>query len=153
MRPELEEFPIGELLQDVIQEFALAAQEKHITLNGAQVRSAIRVNGDIRLLQRVFENLISNALRFTPPGGHIDIELAARDNAVRVEVADSGCGIQPEVLPNIFDRYLSIDSSKDSAGLGLAIVKRILELHDSTIEVTSTVDVGTRFSFDLPRAA
>ncbi len=149
---EVEPFPVAELLQDVLQEFSLIAAEKGVALNSEQARSAIRVNGDIRLLQRVLENLISNALRYTPEGGSIDIELREHEEAVQVEVADTGCGIAPDLLPNIFDRYASGAAQEDNAGLGLAIVKRILELHDSNISVSSTVDVGTRFSFALDRA-
>ena len=151
--PEVETFPIAELLQDVIQEFSLLAVDKGVTLNGTNARSAITVSGDIRLLQRVLENLISNALRHTPAGGCIDIELQDLGQAVQVEVVDTGTGIAPEMLPNIFERYASGGEDHDGSGLGLAIVKRILELHDSQIQVTSKLNEGTRFSFALERVA
>jgi signal transduction histidine kinase len=115
------------------------------------------VYADIALIQRVLENLIRNALRFTPHGGRIGLRLEPRPSRMAVSVADTGCGIAEEDLPQIFDRYFRRGDVRSqepaSAGLGLAIVKRILDLHGSRISVTSRVDVGTRFEFTLPTAA
>ena len=113
------------------------------------------VQGDIRLLERVFQNLLANALRYTPPGGEVAVRLAASDLWVGVEVADSGTGIDQALLPNLFDRYAGSSSNRaetdfHGSGLGLAIVKRILDMHGSTIEVRTQTNEGTRFTFDLP---
>lgn len=155
LTPDFEEFSVAELLQDVIQEFELEAEERGVmlTLPGIGAQSALRVVADIGLIQRVFENLISNALRHTPEGGRIEISLAARATAVAVEVRDTGCGIPPDLLPAIFDRYASAGGDAERSGLGLAIVKRILELHDAEIHVTSRIQQGTCFSFELCRSA
>jgi signal transduction histidine kinase len=107
-------------------------------------------------MQRVLENLLRNALKFTPAGGEVTIRLAPRSGAVNVAVSDTGCGIPPEELDRIFDRFYHSGRNgserETSAGLGLAIVKRILDLHGSRITVTSTPDQGSRFEFDLPTA-
>jgi signal transduction histidine kinase len=114
------------------------------------------VEADIGLMQRVLENLLRNALKFTPAGGEVTIRLDPRPGAIRVAVSDTGCGIPDEDLERIFERFYHAStptSAQDSStGLGLAIVKRILDLHGTRITVTSRVNQGTRFEFDLPIA-
>ena len=155
VRLESEPFLLGELLQDVVQEFALAAEERGVSLRvaGSEFVKTRVVLGDISLLQRVFENLVSNALRYTSVGGLIEVELSERDGQVAVAVRDSGCGIDERLLGSIFERHIGSESSGEGSGLGLAIVKRILDLHGSVISVTSKVGDGTCFTFALPRAA
>ena len=155
--PKVERFALAELLQDVMQEFQLMAQQKNVQLR-LQVdpkQQGLQIAGDISLIERVFENLLSNALRYTPAEGQVVIRLqASQDPAegVYVELEDSGCGIEPELLPHLFDRYAQGGTAlnEDGAGLGLAIVKRILELHGADIEVSSQLSVGTQFRFALP---
>jgi signal transduction histidine kinase len=155
MIPVSEPFSIAELLQDIGQEFELLARQRQIRLIVDEPRDNVYVNGDIGLIQRVLENLIENALRHTPKGGSVKIALAPGTRHVEVTVADSGCGIRSEQVSRIFERFYRAEgetgSGQPSAGLGLAIVKRILELHNSTIRVASEVDVGTSFTFELPR--
>lgn len=155
IQPELEPFLIAELLHDIGLEFELAAQQKQITLSfqGLEDCSNVGVLADISLIQRVLENLISNAFRYTPEGGRVEIGLAMRDSVVDIAVRDNGCGIDSNILPTIFERHASEADMTDNAGLGLAIVKRILELHDSRIEVTSDAAEGSCFSFGLSRVA
>ena len=115
------------------------------------------VSADIGLMQRVLENLIRNALNFTPEGGVITLSLDPQPGRVAVAVADTGCGIPDEEIDHIFDRFyrtrVGEQADTHSSGLGLAIVKRILDLHGSRITVTSTLNEGTRFEFELPVAA
>lgn len=155
LTPELERFSIAELLNDVIQEFQLVAEQQQVAmvLQGLEQHSESLVIGDISLIQRVLENLISNALRYTPRGGEIQVALMERDTGLSIDVKDTGCGIDPDLLPRLFERHASEAAGEDSAGLGLAIVKRILELHDSEIHVTSTSGEGTCFTFELDRVA
>ncbi len=154
LAPTPEPFSITELLQDIVQEFQLAAANKNVALVFDNNLENLIVQGDIGLIQRVLENLIENALRYTESGGSIEIMLKTDASNVNVTVQDSGCGIEQSKLKKIFDRFYRVEQSGPekvgSAGLGLAIVKRILELHDSRITVDSKVDVGTSFSFDLP---
>ena len=150
----IEPFSLAELVQDVVQKFNLHAEEKGIVLKTAPGNDLAFAYGDIGLMQRVLENLLENALRYTPTGGCISIKLVNNSNHIQVKVADTGCGIPADELPHIFDRFYRLEKSRhgkgDNAGLGLAIVKRIIELHGSVIEASSEINHGTIFKFDLP---
>ena len=152
--PQLEKFSVPELVQDVAQEFQLEADRKEITLSlNLDTNSAFTI-GDIGLIQRVLENLVRNAIRFTPIGGEVTLSIAERPQTVAVAVSDTGSGIPDQEIPRIFDRFYRSEQGEearsDSSGLGLAIVKRILDLHESRITVVSKVNAGTRFEFELP---
>jgi len=157
VKPALEVFSLAELLQDVSQEFELDAKKSGIQLVLDAPQKPVMVRADIGLMQRVLENLLRNAIKFTPAGGEVRIQLAPRGEAICVSVSDTGCGIPGEDLDRIFDRYfyaaLPNANHEASSGLGLAIVKRILDLHGSRITVTSRLNQGTRFEFELPSAA
>jgi len=154
IHPDLECFSLAELLQDVAQDFELEAQQKDITIITPANPGDSMVFADIGLLQRVLENLIRNALKFTPRAGEININLESKPGCVAVAVADTGCGIAEDDLERVFDRFYRIDqgeqSTSGSTGLGLAIVRKILDLHGSRITVSSVLNQGTRFEFDLP---
>jgi signal transduction histidine kinase len=151
--PEFEEFALTELIYDVVQEFELQAAECNVELAVDPPPSEVFVYADISLIQRVLENLVGNALKHTPVGGKVTILARTRADGVGVSVSDTGKGIPDEALPHVFDRYFQgqreAGIGNGSAGLGLAIAKRILELHNSTIRVTSERESGTRFDFDL----
>jgi len=157
VEPALESFSLAELLQDVTQEFELEAQSKAVTIAVQSPPSAVLVHADIGLIQRVLENLLRNALQYTPSGGSVTISLDPQPGHVAVAVADTGCGIANGDLDRIFDRFYRSEQGEEgrsnSAGLGLAIVKRILDLHGSRITVHSVPHQGTRFEFDIPAKA
>jgi signal transduction histidine kinase len=157
VQPTLERFSLAELLQDVTQEFELEAEKKGIQIEVNASPEATMVHADIGLMQRVLENLLRNAVRYTPEGGTISISLDKKPGCVAVAVADTGCGIAEHELERIFDRFYRSEQGEEersnSAGLGLAIVKRILDLHGSRITVSSTLNEGTRFEFDIPARA
>jgi signal transduction histidine kinase len=152
--PNLEAFSVAELIQDIAQEFQLEVDNKDIRLQIAIDANVTFTIGDIGLIQRVLENLVHNAIHFTPKGGEITLSISERPQSVAVAVSDSGPGIPEEDIPRIFDRFYRStngeEARSDSSGLGLAIVKRILDLHDSRITVVSKIDSGTRFEFELP---
>lgn len=154
--PELEVFLLGDLVQDVAEEFQLAAGQRGVRLR-TRVSPGMPVSADIEMIERVLQNLIQNAIQHTPAGGEVAVEAAAEEEAVRVSVSDTGCGIPEEDLPHIFDRFYkarnNVSSSDRGAGLGLAIAKRIVELHGRTIGAESVLNVGTTFTFSLPIAA
>lgn len=153
VQPEKEPFFIGELAQDSLQKYLLLAQDKNISLQLEAPEKLPLVFADIALVERVFQNLLDNALKFTPPGGTIALSLKALDDQVEVHIADSGPGIPEEQQAFVFDRYFQNvegEEKKKGAGLGLAIVKKILELHDSSISVKSRLKEGTAFIFQLP---
>jgi signal transduction histidine kinase len=154
IHPELEHFSLAELLQDVTQDFELEAQQKEITIDVHGGPGDSMVYADIGLMQRVLENLIRNALKFTPGGGEISINLDRKPGCVAVAVEDTGRGIAESDLERVFDRFYHTEADEEnssgSTGLGLAIVRKILDLHGSRITVSSALNVGTRFEFDLP---
>ncbi len=152
--PNLEAFSLPELVQDVAQEFEFEADEKGISVV-IDVNSDVAFTmGDIGLIQRVLENLMRNAIKFTPDGGTVTLSITDRSQYVAVAVSDTGTGIPDKEIPRIFDRFYRAVSGEEarseSSGLGLAIVKRILDLHDSRITVESRLNRGTKFEFELP---
>jgi signal transduction histidine kinase len=143
-----EPFSMPELVQDVVQKFQLRAEKAGVQLAAEFLHELPLVDGDIALMERVLENLIENAIRYTPAGGRVTVALVAEEGKVVVRVSDTGRGIAEESLPHIFDRfYRGDDSSGGGAGLGLAIARRILELHGATLTAQSAVGKGTVFSF------
>ena len=159
VEPRQEIFCLAELLQDVVQNYRLAAQQRGVVLRlSADSYLHTKVKADIALIERVLQNLIDNALRYTPAGGSVEVAIEADGTCMQVSVSDTGRGIQTQNLPHIFERYWRADDSdaavaSTSSGLGLAIVKRILDLHGSVVRVHSELTRGTRFEFLLPQVA
>lgn len=149
-----EAFSMSELTQDVTQKFKLHARSKNITIDTNIPEKPVFVSADISLIQRVLENLIDNAIKYTPQGGNVEVNLGVGESTVATIVRDSGQGISAEEAKYIFERFYRIEKHRDEdgTGLGLAIVKRIMQLHDSSISVKPAPDKGTIFSFDLPYA-
>ncbi len=149
-----EAFSMSELAQDVSQKFKLSAKNKGIKLETKIPQMPVFVSADIGLIQRVLENLIDNAIKYTPEGGVVEIELAIGNSKVATIIRDSGQGISRHDAQHVFERFYRIEKhrNKDGTGLGLAIVKRIIQLHNSSISVYPAPDKGTIFSFDLPGA-
>lgn len=154
VKPHLEPFALQELVQDVFHKFELKAQQYGVELKQQLEDEPPFVYGDIGLIERVLDNLLDNALRYTPRGGSITIILTPHHDKVLLEVADTGSGIAPQDMPHIFDRYYAPSetghSGTDGAGLGLAIARHIVELHGGSIQASSKPQKGTIFSFDLP---
>lgn len=147
----IEPFSVAELVQDIAQKFSLKARQSGVELRTDFPFDIPVVLGDIRLIERVLENLIENALRHTPAGGHVTLRLAGRNGSVLVSVSDSGNGIPQTELAHIFDRYYRASGKRgDGAGLGLAIAKRVVELHGGHLAAASTLGQGSTFFFDLP---
>jgi hypothetical protein len=153
---ERETFALGELAHDVVQKFALAAGQRGVRLALEAAPALPRVHADLFLIERVFDNLIDNALRHTPAGGDVRIVLDATTEGARACVVDSGGGIAEGDLAQVFDRrWRGAASAAASAGggLGLAIARRIVELHGARIAVESSPARGTCFTFFVPAAA
>ncbi len=152
--PRMEAFSLAELVQDLVLQYKPQAENAELILETQLPDRRDLVFGDVGLIERALANLIGNALRFTPGGGHILVSLETSGNDVQVCVADDGPGIPAEDLPRIFDRFFKADESRNKerggTGLGLSIARRILHLHDSELHVESGLDVGTTFYFSLP---
>ena len=143
------------VLRDVLDSLQGLAAQKEIGIVTAQDALPL-VMGDRDKLFQILSNLVHNAIKFTPPGGHIRVEAHAHPEVVQVTVTDTGCGIAPEDLPKVFDKFFRSSSTEPhtrGAGLGLAIVKRLVELQGGQIWADSELQAGSRFSFTIPRAA
>lgn len=149
----IEPFNLADLVQDIVLNYQLMAKKKNITLSADNKLQNNFVLADIRLIERTLENLLSNGLRHTPVGGLVTVQLFQHNYSARVQVQDSGAGIDEELLPNIFDRYQSgrnrTQSGGYNSGLGLAIAKRIIDLHGSRLNASSSPKSGSCFWFDL----
>lgn len=154
VKPQCENFPISELVQDVAQKFELAAGKRGVRLDSRLPKHHVQAHADIGMIESVLENLMENAIRHTPAGGAIVLEVVPKPDRVTICVIDTGRGIPDDELPHIFDRYYHVDRGEMSdvgrTGLGLAITRHVVELHGGTIDVESAIGKGTTFSFDLP---
>ncbi len=154
--PQCEPFAVAELVQDVVQKFQLAAAKRGLRLDCRPGGEQVPVLADIAMIESVLENLIENALRHTPRGGVIRVEVETCGGRVAVNVADTGRGIPEGELASVFERYYRVDRGEagdvGSTGLGLAITRHIVALHGGEIRVESAIGHGTTFSFDLPAA-
>lgn len=153
-QPMKEAFALPELVNDVLQKFELAARRKGVALGVRIPDDLPPVMADLGMIERVLTNLLDNALRHTPAGGRVELELHAEGGQVRVRVADTGGGIPESLRPQLFERPspLRDGGGRASGGLGLLIVKRILSLHDSSIRLEPRSGPGAAFSFALPMA-
>ena len=148
--PQKEPFFITELINDSLLKYQLIADNKNIVIKPIFSKNIPMVLADIAMIDRVLQNLLDNAIKFTPAGGSISVELLEKINGVEIKISDSGIGISEEELPFIFDRYhKNTQIRSNGIGLGLAIVKKILELHDSVISVKSKINKGTSFIFHI----
>ena len=150
-----EPLDVGEELATVGAFYEAAAGEGGVQL---RIESApgLRAELDRTLLQQAIGNLISNAIAHTPTGGSVELTATARGQDVVITVTDSGCGIAPQHLPHVFERFYRIElsrtGSQQNAGLGLAVVKSIVSRHGGRVEIRSTVGAGTRVGIILPRS-
>ncbi|MFT6747887.1 MAG: signal transduction histidine kinase [Glaciecola sp.] len=146
-----EKVNLSELLNDVVGRYQILASKSEISLT-LSIDEISYVEIDIALMERVIQNLVENALKFTPEKGHIKLKVSEKNGYLKVEIQDNGVGIEEEYLPFVFDRYKKLSSDKEhntGAGLGLAIVKKILDLHNVSINVDSVKGEGTVFSFNI----
>jgi two-component system phosphate regulon sensor histidine kinase PhoR len=136
------------------------AEAKKQTLNGVALAGCpptLAVWADADGLGRILDNLVDNAIKYTPPGGRITVRWQAAPQQVTLEVEDTGIGIPEPDLPRIFERFYRVDQARSrelgGTGLGLAIVKHMVQVLNGTVAVTSAVGAGTTFRISLPRAA
>ena len=130
------------------------AQRRMITLRCTVDDRVPTIHAEERKVKQVLLNLLSNALKFTPEGGAIDVRASAHDDRVEIAVTDTGVGIAPEELEAVFEEFRQVGSAAkkiEGTGLGLAISRKFIELHGGRIWVTSQVGVGSTFAFTLPR--
>ena len=150
---DLSHTDLRSLIDDLLKMFERRAQEKGVFLRAQIAADVPAFLADRCKLEQAFINLIDNALKYTDSGG-ITVTVTQADNAIRIEVADTGAGIPAEHLPHIFQRFYTVDKSRSrklgGTGLGLAIVKHIVLLHGGRIEARSEPGRGTTFVMTLP---
>jgi two-component system phosphate regulon sensor histidine kinase PhoR len=156
LKMEFTNFEIISLIQDVLDTLELNAQEKNITLKIAKQYDPIQVTGDKGKIAQVITNLVNNSINYGKENGETVIRLYQLDGVVTIEVSDNGIGIEESQFPRLFERFYRVEKSRNrndgGSGLGLAIVKHIIESHGQTINVRSTVGVGSTFAFTLNSA-
>jgi signal transduction histidine kinase len=151
LQPEV--FSLKELAFDVVAHLEGQATQKNITVITEFPDRDVRVNAELALIDRVMQNLVSNAIRYCHEGSTVHLRLNVSGNHVNCEVADNGPGIPAEEIPYLFDRFHRGTHARSGSGLGLAIVRRALELHGSACEVKSEAGKGTAFRFSLTIAS
>lgn len=148
-----EPFIISELVSDITNKYQIIAGSKNISITTLLSKELPPVFADISLIERVMQNLIDNALKFTPEGGEIEIKTTQSiNNHIEISVTDNGIGIPESDREHVFARYYkagNFTDLKNSTGLGLAIAKKILDLHQSTLDLVSIENVGSSFIFKL----
>lgn len=147
--------PLKPVLEAAINAVQATAEAKAIQLESVLDSSVGLVSGDLDRLQQIVEALLTNAVKFTPKGGRVEIRLDRQEDNARIQVSDTGIGIKAEFLPHVFDYFRQADSSTTRThgglGLGLAIVRQLVQLHDGTIQVESPGDgQGAVFTVTLP---
>lgn len=152
----LERFDINALTKDVYEQFEVKAKEKNIELTIKEgCNKPFFVLADKYRIRTVLVNLVGNSLKYGKTNGHTSAAYYVMGDNILVEVADTGEGINQEYLPRIFERFYRVDKSRarndevGGTGLGLAIVKHIIEAHHQTVNVRSTIGLGTTFGFTL----
>jgi len=145
---------IEHVLKDALAQVSPIADQKRVSLHAVLPQHPICIAGDRQLLQRLFLILIDNAVKYTPPLGHVSIALAAEDGMIIVSVRDTGIGISDEDLPHIFDRFYRADKARSrelgGAGLGLSIGRWIAEAHGGSVHAESQPGTGSIFKVVLP---
>ncbi len=156
MRLDLASIDLGALIHEVREGMLPMAREKGITIEESVLAQLPPLVADRAKLRRVIVNLLSNALKFTPKGGRVEVSAAPEGRFVRVSVTDTGVGIAPEDMERLFDKYEQARSratrSEKGTGLGLYITRQIVELHGGKIEARSELGKGSTFSFTIPTA-
>jgi signal transduction histidine kinase len=149
VKPEKESFALADLVQDVFQKFELAAEARNQRLVPDIAPALPVVTADLGMIERVLTNLLDNAIRHTPAGGEIVVQLRQDKEGVRVEISDTGPGIPSELRNVLFTRPAFSSAGDRGGGLGLVIVQRILRLHGSDIRLLPRPEKGAVFVFQL----
>ena len=154
---ELKKFNILELAEDSIDSMRLMAGKRNIALGFKEgTKKVFQVWADREKIRQVLDNLLTNSIKYGKAGGETLIGFYNMDRNILIEVSDNGIGIEKVFRPRLFERFFRVDKARSKehggTGLGLSIVKHILEAHDQTINVRSSVDVGSTFAFTLKKA-
>ena len=151
--PNLNTFDLGEQLCESLLQYESTWERKNIEIE-TDIADSVFVSADAELLSLVWNNLFSNAFKFTEDGGKVSLKLSADGEYAAVKITDTGCGMSADVGAHIFEKFYQGDTSRATQGngLGLALVKRVVDIMQGEIGVESTVGVGTTFTVRIRRA-
>ena len=156
LKIEMRSFEIIDLIKEIVETLELKAKEKNISLRFHNDLSSIYVTADRNKISQVLTNLINNAISYGKIDGEVVILAVPIDDLVTIEVKDNGIGIETEHFPRLFERFYRVEKSRNrnegGTGLGLAIVKHIIESHQQSINVRSSIGIGSTFSFSLKKS-
>ncbi|HNX69322.1 MAG TPA: HAMP domain-containing sensor histidine kinase [Candidatus Omnitrophota bacterium] len=148
----MSDFDLRELIKEQGREFEVIAGAKHITLSVLLPKRSLPFRGDKTMILRAINNLVSNAIKYTPPGGSVMVNAHAAEDLAKIEVLNTGAPIPDDRLERIFDKFERLDRSVEGEGLGLAIAKDIVELHKGKIWATSGIGKPNCFTILLALA-
>ncbi|MBQ2724901.1 MAG: HAMP domain-containing protein [Clostridia bacterium] len=150
--PALTEYDLSEQICECLLQFEEAWEKKNIDIE-TDMEDGVMITSDAELLSHVWNNLFSNAIKFTGTGGTVSVSLKTTDHHLIVKVADTGCGMTPEVGAHIFDKFYQGDTSHSTQGngLGLALVKRVVDIMQGEISVESAIGIGSTFTVKFRR--
>lgn len=153
---QIERLDLREILQRTMELMTMSAEDKDITIETHVPDRLPFITGDRNGIEAVFVNLLGNAIKYTPTGGRVTVDVYKSGKDICIKVVDTGIGIAPEDIHRIFDKFYRVKSEKTKAiagsGLGLSIVKRIVDLHKGTVHVESKENQGSTFIVSLPVA-
>ena len=153
---ELVKFDIVELVEDLFEDSKVRSTKKNISLQFAKEFNPILVKADKIKISQVISNLLNNSISYGNENGTTNVRFYLMDDIVTVEISDNGPGITEAHLPRLFERFYRVEKSRNrnqgGSGLGLSIAKHIIELHGQTINVRSTIGLGSTFTFSLNKA-
>ena len=151
-----QELRLKDLILEQARRLSPLARERGIELE-CSVKDSVEVSGDSFKLAQVIYNVIDNAIKYTPRGGSVRVDLFRQGKKAVIRISDTGIGIPAEDLPHIFDRFYRVDKARSretgGTGLGLSIVKQIVLMHDGDITASSVENEGTTFTIELPALA
>ena len=156
MKIEFSRVDLRQVIKDALEDCHPTADRKNIALAASYDCSYCEISGDAKRLRQVVDNMLNNAVKFTPSGGFVSIDLQRTEKAAEIIIRDSGIGIESKFLPFIFDRFRQAEGDcqcreNDGLGLGLAVVRHLVELHHGSVEVQSGgAGKGTAFTVSLP---
>ncbi len=149
-----EKINVTELLEKIVQNISINAENKNQTLTYKPISGTPEITGSRDRLEQVIINIISNAIKYTPEGGNIEVYSGALYNDVYIKVIDNGIGIPEENIPHIFERFYRVDKARSretgGTGLGLSIAKQIIETFGGNIKITSEYNKGTEVIISIP---
>jgi two-component system phosphate regulon sensor histidine kinase PhoR len=152
---QLAEEQVRPIMEAAIAAYRARASERRIQV-ALHCKEEIVVKANARLLEQAVGNLLDNAIKYSEPGGNVEIDVTKDKSDVTIKVSDHGCGIAPEHLPRLFERFYRVDKGRSrelgGTGLGLAIVKHIIQAHEGDVTVESTPGKGSAFTLHLPRS-